>query len=537
MSPELYSLIVSRVVVAWSVAAAVVVAVLLAIRALAPGALFALAVRVVAEVRTSIRDARQWAATSEAAVLGAITIAGALLRGRYLMQPVRTDEAATFLYYAFHPLAVGISVYASPNNHLLHTLLVHLVYGVTGDVPWALRLPSYAAGVLIVPATYWVARRFATPSAGLIAAALAAASPALVDYSALARGYSMMTLAFLAAMAIARRAVRDDAILPWLAIALVLAAGLWTVPLMTYAAGVIAAWIAVHLATIASSDRAASRREWLRFGGSLALAAGLTFIAYLPVLVVSGAGALFTNRYLAAQAARSILFDSADGVLATWGFIVEGLARPLEVMLALAALAGTVITLRDTSRSDTRVPFWIGVPLFVAPALALFRVVPYHRTWLFLVPVILILAGIGLEATVSSLIPARAFVWIALTLCLIGVALAWRSDVVYYSNETGSYRDAAGTTAFLKASLRPDDCVVTTVPSDVILMYEFARQRVSQRHFGASSGCRRAFMVVNTSAGQDLAWVLRETHVAPATPAHLVRRSESGAVYAIDLKR
>src|SRR2546425_3783489 len=93
-----------------------------------------------------------------------------------------SDESATFLYYASHPLPVAVSIYGSPNNHILHTVLMHLSYVIFGASEWALRLPAFLAGVAIVPLTYVVARSLGNRGA-LLAAALSASAPVLIDYS------------------------------------------------------------------------------------------------------------------------------------------------------------------------------------------------------------------------------------------------------------------------------------------------------------------------------------------------------------------
>src|SRR5919201_6998039 len=94
----------------------------------------------------------------EVAALLAVTLAGAGLRAAYLSQPMRYDEAFTWLAYASRPLAQGLSRYDYPNNHLLHTLLVHLAAAAFGNRPWVLRLPAYLAGVVLIPASWWAVR-------------------------------------------------------------------------------------------------------------------------------------------------------------------------------------------------------------------------------------------------------------------------------------------------------------------------------------------------------------------------------------------
>src|SRR5450631_3222237 len=47
-----------------------------------------------------------------------------VLRIAHLRQPMRYDEAWTFVHYASQPLSVALSDYSFPNNHVFHSLLV-----------------------------------------------------------------------------------------------------------------------------------------------------------------------------------------------------------------------------------------------------------------------------------------------------------------------------------------------------------------------------------------------------------------------------
>src|SRR5215203_4846783 len=126
----------------------------------------------------------------------AVLLAGALLiRLLYMRQPIRHDEAYTYLYFASQPLGSALSDYTVPNNHLFHTLLVKAVTSVLGGSLPAIRLPAFVAGLLVVPAVYLLTRRSSGDrAAALIAMAAAAVWPELVHYSTNARGYSFIAL-------------------------------------------------------------------------------------------------------------------------------------------------------------------------------------------------------------------------------------------------------------------------------------------------------------------------------------------------------
>jgi len=57
------------------------------------------------------------------------------VRLAFLYQPMRYDEALTFMTYASKPIWHGLSLYSSPNNHLFHTLLVHITCLLLGNQP------------------------------------------------------------------------------------------------------------------------------------------------------------------------------------------------------------------------------------------------------------------------------------------------------------------------------------------------------------------------------------------------------------------
>src|SRR5205823_10426576 len=105
-------------------------------------------------------------------VLIVVTLGALGLRLAFVQQPMRYDEALTFNELASRPLYYGLSYYPDPNNHLLNTLLVHLAYVGLGNQPWVLRLPATLAGVLLVPATFGLAKLLFGTGAGLPAAVL-----------------------------------------------------------------------------------------------------------------------------------------------------------------------------------------------------------------------------------------------------------------------------------------------------------------------------------------------------------------------------
>ncbi|NUQ19952.1 MAG: hypothetical protein HOQ09_03230, partial [Gemmatimonadaceae bacterium] len=243
-------------------------------------------------------------------VLAAATVLAILLRARDLAQPIRYDEAATWLDYASQPLPLGLSDYRFPNNHLFHTLLVHLSAALFGDSPTALRVPAFVAGVLLVPLTWGLARACHSRAAAVLAATLAATSASLVLYSTNARGYTILCCLTIAIAIIAERQRRSDNLAGWLAIAIMAALGAWTIPIMLYPLFGIALWM---WGEARSGDAVIDARTMrARLGWTGTGAAALTAILYLPVVGRSGIALVVGNRFVRPQS-RSSFFAAMPG--------------------------------------------------------------------------------------------------------------------------------------------------------------------------------------------------------------------------------
>ena len=192
-----------------------------------------------ADWMASARGVAGW----EWALLAAATALAIVLRLRDLGQPIRYDEAATWLDYASKPLALAMSDYRFPNNHLFHTLLVHVVSSLFGDAPAVLRIPAFVAGVALVPLTWAVARATQSRTAAPVAALLVATSASLVLYSTNARGYTIVCCLTMAIVLLAARQLERDNPAGWLAIAVLGALGTWTIPIMLYPLAGVALWL------------------------------------------------------------------------------------------------------------------------------------------------------------------------------------------------------------------------------------------------------------------------------------------------------
>jgi hypothetical protein len=456
-----------------------------------------------------------------------ITLAGAVLRARYLSQPMRYDEAFTYLACASQPLAKGLAGYDYPNNHLLHTLLVHMTTTVSGNHPWSLRLPAYTAGIALVPAWWWAVRGLYPGAAGMLTAGLVAGSSPLVELSTNARGYMLVALDCALVVCAGTALLRRATPLGWAGLVTLIALGLWTVPVALFPVGAVAAWLGVE----ALARRPPGGRS--RFLAGLALplvAAGcLTVVLYLPVLRNWGVDAVIGNRFVAPLDQDALLHRLPGSLAATWQLAV----RDAPWALVLVLLAGVALGLVGHRRLGAqRVPL-LPIPIIWCAGLVLIqRVVPFTRVWLFLFPL-----TFGTAAGLTMLWPRRN--------TPLGAPLAaLASGVVLRSPETGTLRAAAPMAAILRDRVGPGDAVVAALPANQPLAYYLDREGIPPDPYLAHPSRdllqrRRLFVVVDEAEGQTLQRLLAafgsgSVHLRGRRPREL-GRWESGSLYQVDL--
>jgi 4-amino-4-deoxy-L-arabinose transferase-like glycosyltransferase len=460
-------------------------------------------------------------------VISLLSIA-AFLRIPLLFQPMRYDEAYTFLQYSSRPFYSALSLYNAPNNHLFHTLLVRLAYLVFGNHPWAIRLPALLAGLCMVPATYVAARSLYRGKGALLAAALVASSSILIEYSTNARGYIIVSLLFMLLIPVATYAIRNQNWAAWVLLAIMAALGFYTIPIMLYPFGAICLWLVLSIAT--GDARPSPRGAMAGLLAAGGLAAFFTLEMYAPVFAVSGPGAVFANKWIAASPLHDFLLGMPPSLASTW----SEWNRDLPSWVTWLLVAGFGISLLwHPQHRLFRVSLPFVVVLWIAVLVLAQRVIPFERVWLFALPLFFIAATAGLAAVLTPpferlrVRPATALVAIAIAI-LIGLRVQHRQSI--YSNNHGRGLEALA--LYLKAHLGPGDSVVAALPSDNPLLYYFQQLGVSSSYLNAPQP-KRMLVVVNGVAGDTVPKVLQLLKLTDQQtgPAHLLVQYDSASLY------
>ena len=453
-----------------------------------------------------------------------ITVLAAIGRLADLRQPMRYDESVTWAYFVGRPWSTVVGSYQFPNNHVFFSVLAKLTSSLAPFQPWALRLPAFIAGVAIVPLTWAVGRRFASPAVGLLGAAFAAGSTSLMLYSTNARGYSLVVALFLAQLLIADRLRATARGADFAALAVTGALGAYTIPVMLYPLGVVATWL-----LLAAPGVARERRRRLVAGTVLAVlgAALLAGVLYLPIIRSAGLTALTGNAFVRPTPWGAFVTDlprHAAETLLVW-------TDPLPWWSALVLLVLALVGTWRVERAD-RPSLVVATAVWCGVLLAATHRVPFVRVWLFLLPLFLLAVARGL-VRVAGRTRAAALATFPLTAVIVAAAMttiALLGDSVRTSDDTGAFPAARDVTARLARDLRPGDRVLAPIPANGPLLYYFSAAGLDTALLTTPpERTRRAWLVLEPARGRTLQWAVTVGMIDPATfdqPSLIMQRHD-----------
>ncbi len=420
-------------------------------------------------------------------ILLAITLAALGLRVYHLSADLWLDEITPLQDYGgLSPLEI-VATYHSSNNHLLNTLLVHLIGGTIGVREWSVRLPAVLFGVLSVPCLYWMARPWISRSAGLAAAGLLAISYHHIFFSQNARGYTAFLFFSLLSTGFLLRALRRDRTADWVLLALASFFNLFSHLLAGF---VLASHAVIVLVTALRSRRIEAPVRSLLVRGGLALLGGgllglLLYSIAIPQVVVVLTGTYTTPVSGFQGLSLELVMEFVRGIAEGFG---PGLWLGAVPFLTLAGLGFLVLWRRAWPLAlGLLLPEGLIAAVFLAGGLTL-----APRFFLLGLPLAFLAVSTGLWEAAGGVVrrmgwsSGRVGLTTAVTLAIagaVGASLPW-----YYATPKQPYRAAL---AHVEAIRRP---------GDVVVAIHLTERGV--RYYGASQG-EGAYRFVRTVEAFD----------------------------------
>ena len=396
----------------------------------------------------------------------ALTI-GLGLRAYFLSLPLRYDECLTSRLFVDGGIR-ALFDYAQPNNHVFHTLAVKLSTLVWGSHPLVFRIPAFLAAGASIVLVYLVARAMDKGS-GLPSALAAAVFPYLVLFGSIARGYSFLVGLVLALVLVGLGCLRDPGRGRALLFAALSALSLWTMPSALFAVAGLFVWIS----TVHAVERRPLADLVRRVLAPCALwTLAFTALLYAPVIIVSrGFGPVLRNRYVTPQPFRKLLRNAPAHLEQTFSDFTRDIPAAVIVLGIILVLIGLWASVRKG-----RWPAALLLPSLAAGSAAMLLLnprVPFPRTWIFLIPIVLVMADLGLEALLDRLPRAgKALVPAALSVAAAAYAFHLMAvNAVGRYPDVGTFPEAPAIVEFLKPRVNPGDRIRARVPADEVMKF------------------------------------------------------------------
>jgi len=323
-----------------------------------------------------------------------LTMAGFAIRASHRHHPMQGDESATYFHYVMPNSFKALFNYTDTNNHIFHSLLAILSTKLRGSGPTAVRIPAFLAGVAIIAAGGLFARSIGKNAfAGIFAAMLLSTSSVLVAFSVNARGYTMVLFfSLLMGFASVQIARRKSGCRMWILWSTSLVLGMWTIPIMVYPAAIFSFMVILQTA-LSRTEIQHKLHVFKNWGLAVFVCIGITWLLYLPVILQNGFHSLFTFPWVKPHPFSTVL----SGIPETFSMLLKDWFRDTSWLYAVLLAVGLASSmLVGIKKRDLF--YWM--PLIAAVLLVvctlLQRIVLFARIWLFVLPMVLVSASLGL---------------------------------------------------------------------------------------------------------------------------------------------
>ena len=445
--------------------------------------------------------------------IGLIMAAAGISTLRFLNRPMGHDEAYTFMTFARQPLRVALSDYSLPNNHLFHTFWLYLAYHLFGSAPWVVRLPTFSAGILLIPAIYGLGSRFYSKPVGLIAAALVAASSEVLLYETTARGYTLLALITIVFFLLSWIVKKQRNLAAWTLWGLAAALGFYTVPVFLYPFGAIVAWLFLSM-VFGDFTGYPARVDFLRYlviSGTLA--GVLIFFLYLPVFLHHQSfKVVFGNQFIESMAWDDFQVTAPIRLSETWSEWTSGFTP----WVLDALISGFFLSiLLHWKISKPRIPPQLAAAAWLIPLVLIQRVQLWTKTWFFLHPLILLWCAAGLVGLAQLIFQRiRNRRWLHLALLAGGLAVIFYGGWLVRQNEN-KHASSPGMeeqfVRYIQEHLQDGDIIVSNWISEPAISYYLLRYQIPvQKMFVKALPFKQAYVIVNQEINKNIQDVLHD---------------------------
>ncbi len=395
-------------------------------------------------------------------------IIGAIVRGYFISQPMRYDEAYTFLTYVNGDLR-DIFTYSTPNNHVLHTILVKFSVVLWGAHPAVLRLPAFFAGLLIIPLTFFLCRIMTNGNAGVVSSMTAAVFPYLVLYSTNARGYTLFVCLGLLLSILGLLFVKEPSFSKTVTISFISALGCFVTPQMLLFVVGIYIWMGILLLI----KRQSLKSVFTQFAMPATIMTFIfTLFVYAPVIVITGGSKyILSNWVVAPQSWNNFLGGIYPHIVQTISHFLRDVPVFITFVFFTFLVTGIYAALREKKWESLLI---LPILCLGAGIILLFNhKIPFPRTWIYILPFLFIVIDFGFVYFTENIFSGfQPFLSTLIAILIAYYAFHLISvDAISQYSDTGIFPEAPVVAKYLKFHMHSGDDLRATIPLNEPLNY------------------------------------------------------------------
>ena len=403
----------------------------------------------------------------------------------WVEKPMQHDESYTFIAFAQRSLVNIISDYHLPNNHVLNSILIHLLYKAFGNPsPVIVRLPSLLAGVICVPLAFIWARKQYGAFAALVAAGFVGYLPWLKLQSTNGRGYMLMAMFTLLMLILAERVRVKKDWFAWVLLIFATVLNFYTLPIALYPFGIIGLWLFLSALWGDIAPEYGGFWRFFRYLVVYGLVSGiLVFLLYSPIFLFgSGWDSFFNNPFVESLSWQGFLQTLPIRLGETIHDWQLDIPMWFSIVLGVGVLLSVIFHKQGKSG---KIPMQLCVLLALTLIFIVQRPNPWTRVWTYLLPMVLTWAVAGWFLAVRGLVqkdekrtlPNR-ILFTVLMLVLLGLSVQHVArNMQYLHGEKGQEEMIA---LELQPLITADDIVLTSSGFEPAFWYYFDRVGIPQ---------------------------------------------------------
>ena len=421
-------------------------------------------------------------------------VIGAGLRGYFLFQPMRYDEAYTFLNFVNQDLS-HLFFYPLPNNHVLHSILAKASTLIWGVHPASIRMTAFLAGVGLIPLIFCLCRTL--KQSGVFASISAAVFPYLILYSTNARGYSLLVFLTLGLALIGAQTAKKISVSGAMIFSSIAALGMFTIPSMLFPIASIYCWLACLLIIMGHPHKTILYKFVIPSG---LMTIAFTIILYTPVIFVSnGIESIVANRFVQSQPWQEFLSQICSHFQETF----SDFSRDIPKTILLTGIMLVIIGIYSSVKKREWAILLI-LPSILFASIIVFLAkhkIPFPRTWIYVIPFILLVADSGFTYIIEKVqhkIQLFSKVTAFIVGAVIAVSLISTNKITNYP-DTGTFPEAQIVAKYLKSVMTTNDRIVVRVPADWPTYFYLWYYGVPEFKTETNPESRKEFFIVQKS--------------------------------------